>query len=82
MSQWLTHYHSEPHVELMPLETSTNPRFLHGEAIRLIGAHGEEIVRSIYVDELVSNSGNLHQKRSSNSYHSLESSIQPARTDT
>lgn len=62
MSQWLTNCHSEPHVDLLQLDTSTGPRLLHDEAIRLIGAHGEEIVRSIYVDELVSNSVSLQQK--------------------
>jgi hypothetical protein len=53
----LTQCHSEPHVDLVQLLTSTSPRFHYDEAIRLIGAHGEEIVRSVYVDELVSLSG-------------------------
>lgn len=63
MSQCLTNCHSEPHVDLVQLDTSTSSQLLHDEAIRLIGAHGEEIVRSIYVDELVSNSVSLQQKR-------------------
>jgi hypothetical protein len=46
--------HSEPHVDLVPLQTITNPCFLPDETIRLIGAHGEEIVRSVYVDASVS----------------------------
>jgi hypothetical protein len=63
MSQWPDNCHSEPHVDLVQLDTSTSPRLLHDEAIRLVGAHGEEIVRSIYVDELVSDSVSLQQKR-------------------
>jgi hypothetical protein len=54
MLRWLTYCRSEPHVDLVQLQTTANPRFLYDEAIRLIGAHGEEIVRSVYVDELVS----------------------------
>jgi hypothetical protein len=53
-SRWLTNCHSEPHVDLVQLQTIPNSRFLYDEAIRLIGAHGEEIVRSVYVDASVS----------------------------
>lgn len=81
MSQWLTHCCSDPHVDLVQLETSMSPRFLYDEAIRLMGAHGEEIVRSIYVDELVSSSGKLQQTKFSNRYPSPESSTQLAKTD-
>ena len=48
------YYHSEPHVDLVQLQTVPNSHFLCDEAIRLIGAHGEEIVRSVYVDASVS----------------------------
>ena len=46
--------HSEPHVDLVQLQTIPNSRFLYDEIIRLTGAHGEEIVRSVYVDASVS----------------------------
>ena len=54
ISRWLMYCHSEPHVDLVQLQTITNPYFLYDEAIRLIGAHNEEIVRSVYVDASVS----------------------------
>jgi hypothetical protein len=54
ISRWLTYYRSEPHVDIVQLQTIPSPRFLYDEAIRLIGAHGEEIVRSVYVDASVS----------------------------
>jgi hypothetical protein len=54
ISRWLTHCYSEPHVDLVQLQTVPSSRFLYDEAIRLIGAHGEEIVRSVYVDASVS----------------------------
>lgn len=49
----LTLVSSEPHVELIPL--IANPPFSldNGNAIRLQGAHGEEIVRSVYLDRSV-----------------------------
>jgi WD repeat-containing protein 89 len=77
----LTHWHSEPHVDLVQLPTLPSPRFLYDEAVRLIGAHGEEIVRSVYVDDLVSHSGTLRQKMVSNGSPSPESYTQLARTD-
>jgi WD repeat-containing protein 89 len=44
---------SDPHVNLIPLIAS--PTFVISEenVIRLQGAHGEEIVRSVYLDRLV-----------------------------
>jgi hypothetical protein len=46
-------YYSEPHVDIVELQRTMSPQFLYDETIRLIGAHGEEIVRSVYVDDLV-----------------------------
>lgn len=48
-----SHLGSEPHVELIPL--IANPPFSldNGNAIRLQGAHGEEIVRSVYLDRSI-----------------------------
>lgn len=54
ISRWLMYCHSEPHVDLVQLQTIPNSCFLYDKAIRLIGAHGEEIVRSVYVDASVS----------------------------
>ena len=48
----LTCCHSEPRVDLVGI--TPNGGVLHDEVIRLVGAHGEEIVRSVYVDESVS----------------------------
>ena len=41
-------------MDLVPLQTDPKTSLLHDEAVRLMGAHGEEIVRSVYVDSVVS----------------------------
>ena len=53
----LTCCSSEPRVDLVRLEITRNPQILRDEIIRLVGAHSEDIVRSVYVDELVSQRG-------------------------
>lgn len=80
--RWLTYYLSEPHVDLVQLVTSDRPRLLYDNAMRLVGAHGEEIVRSIYVDELVRGSAALPHEKLSNGVPSPKSSTRLARTVT
>ncbi|KAI9817117.1 MAG: hypothetical protein M1827_001229 [Pycnora praestabilis] len=43
--------HSEQSVVLVPLRSTPQWRFDKSAALRLAGAHGEEIVRSIYINE-------------------------------
>ena len=67
-------------MDLVRLEITPNPQILRDEIIRLVGAHGEEIVRSVYVDELVSQRG-AFAKTASNKPYSQASSTALVKTD-
>ncbi len=41
---------NEPRVDLVPLQGLENCQLVQDEIVRLMGAHGEEVVRAIYVD--------------------------------
>jgi hypothetical protein len=44
---------SNPHVDFIPLATTPNFSLSRKTTIRIQGAHGEEIVRSVYLDKSV-----------------------------
>ena len=55
-------YHSKHQVDLVPLHPASQWTPDWNETVRLKNAHGEDIVRSVYLDHLVSS---LHHKEKS-----------------